>query len=130
MKLLLDEMYPVAIASGLRDRGYDVQAVQEDDRLRSLDDRTLFARAQEMRRAIVTENVSDFIALDVSARSEGRPHHGLVFTSPRSFPRAKRRFVGAMVRALAAFLADHREDEAANAIWWLEPRKSGSAEPS
>jgi hypothetical protein len=121
LKFLLDEMYPAAIAEALRDRGHDVVAVQEDRQLRSLDDPSLFAKAQEMGCSIVTENINDFVALDAAARARGRAHYGLVFTSPKSFPRARRRFVGAMVRALAAFMGEHDETEPSGGIWWLEP---------
>lgn len=38
LKLLLDEMFPAAIASALRAEGYDVIAVQEHSDLRELND--------------------------------------------------------------------------------------------
>ncbi len=64
LKLLLDEMFPAAIARALRSDGYDVIAVQEDNDLRESSDPALFATAQRLERTIVTENVKDFLPLD------------------------------------------------------------------
>lgn len=122
MKLLLDEMYPASIAIGLRKRGYDVIAVQEDDNLSESDDESLFRMAQDMERAIVTENVKDFLPLDALMHGTGRVHYGLVFTTNRSFPRHHRRFVGAITAALAGFLdGQPRATAAASAVHWLQP---------
>jgi len=58
-------------------------------------------RRRRERRAIVTENVVDFVELHRSAVVSGMDHYGLVFTSPRGFPRT-RRAIGRLVRALDA----------------------------
>jgi predicted nuclease of predicted toxin-antitoxin system len=122
VKLLLDEMYPASIAIGLRKRGYDVIAVQEDDNLSESDDESLFRVAQDMERAIVTENVKDFLPLDALMHGTGRAHYGLVFTTNRSFPRHHRRFVGAITAALADLLEGQpRATAAASAVHWLQP---------
>ena len=119
MKLLLDEMFPGAIAAALVERGHDVVAVSADRALRSLDDASIFEHALRGR-AVVTEDV-DYVRLDAIWRTEGRSHFGVVLTSVTSFPRHRAGFIGDLTRALESFLDDHRGDERASAIWWLQP---------
>jgi hypothetical protein len=104
VKILLDEMYPAAIAHELRERGHDVAATVERVDLAGLPDPALFAAAQIEERAMVTENVSDFMPLHNEYASSGRDHHGLIFTSNSAFPRGAPDFVGALVKALDALL--------------------------
>lgn len=118
MRLLLDEMYPPAIAAGLR-ANRDVVAVQEEETLGGLTDQDLFAEAQRLRRALVTENVVDLLPLAIETTARGQAHHGLILTTNNSFPRHGRRFVGRLVRALDDFLADHQEDEMLGVVHWL-----------
>ncbi len=120
MKLLLDEMYPAAIAVSLRAAGHDVVAVQEDVALRRLSDETLFAVAQDMGRALVTENVEDYVPLDADAHSRGVVHHGLVFTTNRSFPRHRSAFIGRLAQALDEFLGRQRESTPSSLTHWLK----------
>ncbi len=70
MRLLLDEMFPPAVARALREQGHDVVAVLEVTDLVGASDVELFSWAQQERRAIVTENVADFLALERDARAE------------------------------------------------------------
>ncbi|MDQ6617325.1 MAG: DUF5615 family PIN-like protein [Actinomycetota bacterium] len=119
MKLLLDEMFPAAIARALREDGYDVVAVQEDSDLRESSDPALFATAQRIERTIVTENVKDFMPLAAESHAHAQPHWGLVFTTNQSFPRHHDRFIGAMIRALCALLDDETRHIAVSAIHWL-----------
>lgn len=105
MKLLLDEMYPPAIAEGLRARGHDAAAVAERPELRGLSDPSLFAAAQTEGRAVVTENVRDFVPLADDHESRGAAHHGLVFVHPAKHPRGDPRTIGVMVTALDALAA-------------------------
>jgi predicted nuclease of predicted toxin-antitoxin system len=121
LKLLLDEMFPAAIAHALRAEGYDVNAVQEDSQLRELSDPALFAAAQHLQRGIVTENVKDYLPLDAQSHARPEPHWGLVITTNQSFPRHHDRFIGALARALRALLAAHSEAAAVSAIYWLRP---------
>lgn len=121
MRALLDQMYPAAIAEQLRDGGHDVQAVVEDDDLIGLPDPPLFAVAQADERAVVTENVSDFMPLHAEYASSGQPHHGLIFTSNNSFPRGASGTVGALVSELDEFLSDPPPLEPAGGwVHWLE----------
>lgn len=125
MKLLLDEMYPASVAIGLRKRGHDVIAVQEDENLIESDDEALFRIAQDMERAVVTENVKDFLPLDAVTHGAGRAHYGLIFTTNRSFPRHHRRFVGAITAALADYLEHQpRTTAATSAVHWMRPAQN------
>ena len=125
VRLLLDEMYPAAIAEALRAEGYDVVAVQEEEvGLRRLSDPLLFAAAQEVGRAVVTENIKDFAPL--AATSDTDNHHGLVFTTNRTFPRHRSAFIGAMVLSLRVFMQAHPDGEARSLVHWLQPHRETS----
>lgn len=119
MRLLIDELYPPAIARQLRERGHDVIGVQEDAALRGLDDRTLFEEACRQGRAIVTENVGDFLALDAELRARGGTSPGLILTNNRTFPRGRPGVVGALVEALDALLSGRVEQGLAGEVIWL-----------
>ncbi len=99
MKLLLDEMLSAAISEQLRRRGHDVAAVTEPPELRGLPDPDLFEHAQQDKRATVTYNREDLLALDRQYRSQGRSHHGIVILSPRRFPQGPR-IVGTLTASL------------------------------
>jgi predicted nuclease of predicted toxin-antitoxin system len=119
MKLLLDEHFSPEIARQLRSRGHDVIAARELPDLHGLTDADLLAWATAERRAIVTENVADFVELHRRSILRRRPHAGLVFTSPKRFPRT-RRAIGRIVRALDALLVDNPGRNAlAGDAWWL-----------
>jgi predicted nuclease of predicted toxin-antitoxin system len=119
LRLLLDEMYPAAIAEQLHDRGHDVDAVTARAELRSLPDPDLFAAAQQERRAVVTENIGDFSAIADAADQRGAPHHGLVLVDPAKYPRGNRRTIGRLVTQLDRLLSDHRGDAATSSRHWL-----------
>jgi hypothetical protein len=63
VKLLLDEHYSPAIARQLRTRGHDVMAVAERPDLVGLGDDELLARMAQEQRAIMTDDVKDFLPL-------------------------------------------------------------------
>lgn len=122
VRLLLDELYSKQIAERLRDLGHDVIAVNEDVDLSELPDDELFELMQGDRRAIVTENWSDFERLIRQASDAGVEHHGVIFTSRRHLPRS-RNTIGLYVRVLDDFLRRHpAEDALLNATWWLPDR--------
>ena len=82
--ILLDEMYPPALAKRLRDSGHDVVAVLDVEvGLASRSDDDVLAWAARHSRCVVTENVSDFARL----ASLGVAHCGLVFVLAQRFPR-------------------------------------------
>ena len=121
MRLLLDEHYSPTIAAQLRQRRHDVTAARAQPDPHGLPDASLLAFATGQRRAIVTENVADFVELHRAAVITGRRHFGIVFTSSPRFLR-NTRSIGRMVRALDALLAANRSDDALlNQTWWLQP---------
>lgn len=103
MKLLLDEHFSPEIARQLRARGHDVVAAAELPDLNGLTDADLLAWAGAETRVLVTEDVADFVELHRRSVLRGRPHAGLIFTSPRGFPRT-RRAIGRLVAALEELL--------------------------
>jgi predicted nuclease of predicted toxin-antitoxin system len=119
LRLLLDEMDPSAVAEQLRHRGYDVSAVTERSDLRSLDDPALFGLAQQERRAIVTENIADFIPLADAADQRGQRHQGLILIDPAKFPRGNQWTIGRLVAELEAVLKAYADDKPRNIRHWL-----------
>ena len=123
MKLLLDEMFPPAVAEGLRRKGVDVVAIQETPPLRGLPDPEVFVVAQIEGRCLVTENIPDFVPLESAWRAEHEgPHYGLVFVAPGTFPRHRQRVVGRLVAALASMTTAGRPEP--GTVTWLTPAES------
>jgi len=121
LRLLLDEHYPRGIAEELRRLGHDAQAVQERPELQGVADADLLERALAEGRALLTENVRDFMPLFIVAASAGEATAGLVFSSPERMPRS-RRSIGAFVAALDALLRSHPGERALEGqVWWLQP---------
>lgn len=119
MRLLLDEHLSPEIARQLRSRRHDVEAAAERPDLVSLPDGELFARMAAERRAIVTNNVPDYVQLFNAALRNGEEHYGLLFTDDRSMPRG-RHTIGLFVRVLDELLEAHpAEDALRNQLRWL-----------
>lgn len=111
-------MFAPRIAAALRELGHDVIAVTERGDLRGLEDDEVLEAAWRARRALVSEDVRDFIAL---AREGG--HYGVLFTPARSLPR-RRESTGSLVRTLDAYLRSHPGEAALVDQWeWLGPRE-------
>jgi hypothetical protein len=122
VKLLLDEHYSPEIARQLRTRGHDVMAVAERPDLVGLGDDELLAWMAQEQRAIMTNNVKDFMPLASRATVAAEHHFGLLFTSDRSMPR-RSDAVGRFVEALDDFLQHHKgEDSCRNQVQWLARR--------
>lgn len=124
MKLVLDEHYSPAIAEQLRLRGYDVLPVAERvgaelAQLRRMPDEELLRWARGERRILVTENVRDFMAIHHAFLARGEPHAGILFTSPRKFPR-RTGAVGVLVSALATFMDRHDASALMGDVTWLQ----------
>ncbi|MGO9875929.1 MAG: DUF5615 family PIN-like protein [Acidimicrobiia bacterium] len=118
MKLLLDEMFSVAIAEGLRRRSLDAIAAQEEPEPRGLHDEQLFVFAQLDERCIVTENIADFVAVELQWRAEQRRaalRDDLV--APTAFPRHRRGVVGRLVAALAGQVETNQPEQ--GTVVWL-----------
>jgi hypothetical protein len=121
VRLLLDEHYSPKNAAELRKRGLDVVSASERDVLRGLGDRELWSLASAEGRALMTENVADFMPLVREAAAEGTRHSGVVFTSPRSLPRGPRT-IGLYVKRLGRFLRERPADDAlGDQVHWLDP---------
>jgi hypothetical protein len=119
LRLLLDEMYPPAIAEQLRDRGHDVDAVTGRSELRALADTDLFALAQAERRAVVTEDVADFSIIADDCDRRGQTHFGLILVPPDRYPRRSQRTIGRMVTELDRLLSAHTDETATSLRHWL-----------
>ena len=119
MRLLLDEHLSPQIARRLRSRGHDVQAVVERPELVSLPDRELFARMVAERRAILANNVLDYVKLFNEWLGGGDEHYGLLLFDDRSVPRS-RNTIGLFVRVLDELLDAHPAEGALrNQLRWL-----------
>jgi nucleoside-diphosphate-sugar epimerase len=112
-------MYPSAIAEQLRARGHDVHAVTARPELRALPDKDVFDVAQQERRAVLTENISDFSVIADRCDERGQAHHGLIFVDPAKHPRGDQRTVGRLVTGLDGLLKEHPADEPTSLRSWL-----------
>jgi hypothetical protein len=121
VRLCLDEHYSSRIAEELRSRGHDVHAVSERRELRTLSDPELWSRLQSERRALLTEDVRDFVPLVREAAEAGADHWGIVFSSPRSLPRGPGT-IGIFVDRLDELMRRHAgEEDFRNRVMWLQP---------
>ncbi len=118
MKLLLDEMHTPIIADRLDDKTFDVVAVAAQPGLRGMADEGLLAYASTEQRALVTENVADFMPLATRWVDEHKTHAGLVFTNPKRFSRATLAYPGNLIASLREFLTDP-PITGESWIWWL-----------
>jgi Domain of unknown function (DUF5615) len=80
--LLLDEMYPPALARAISDRGHDVLAVAALADLAGSPDEAVLAAASAAGRCLVTENVRDFAVLIRHVH-----HQGVLFVNAQRWPR-------------------------------------------
>lgn len=119
LKLLLDEHYSYEIAIALRKKGYDVVAAQEKPKLMSMSDRELLTAATEAGRALVTENIADFVPITHELTAKSMDHCGIVLVSAKRYPRSKRA-MGSFISALTDFLKSHGEGRyQKNVVSWL-----------
>jgi nucleoside-diphosphate-sugar epimerase len=129
MRLALDHHYSTHIAIRLRERGHDVVAAVERG-WEAEDDEALLALCETDGRALVTNNVADFMVIARRWATQGRCHAGLVFTSDASMPRS-RDTIGRYVEALDALLEAHpAENSFVDRVHWLTgapPDAIGSA---
>jgi predicted nuclease of predicted toxin-antitoxin system len=118
VKLLLDEHHSPRAAAELSKSGFDVLAASTDQRFRSASDEDVFVLATMEQRAIVTENIADFVVLAARWTVEGRAHSGIILTHPARFNRATKNYPGSLIKALTAFLEAPPllED---SWIWWF-----------
>jgi len=117
--LLLDEMFPGAMAEQLSAKGHDVRAVVASPLFAGLPDEEVLIGAAEAGRALVTANIKDFMPIDARYRATGRTHAGLIMVSTKTFPQ-NRAYVAAVTTALNSLLAS-TSDELAGQIVFLQP---------
>jgi hypothetical protein len=119
VKLLLDEMYPAHLARALRERGTDAEAVDERGPLRGLADEELLGVAAREGRALVSENVADFMGLYGEWGAAGRRHAGIVIALSSRFSRTPAGYE-VLVDALFELCAQRSGHEAlVNAVHFL-----------
>jgi predicted nuclease of predicted toxin-antitoxin system len=119
MRLLLDEYFSPEIARRLRARGHDLAVVAERTDLVGLSDEELFWRMAQEERAIMTNNVKDFVPLANRAAVNGEDHFGLVLTSDKRMPR-RLDAIGLVVEAVDEFLGRYQAKEGCrNQVRWL-----------
>jgi len=118
VRLLLDEHYTDAIAEQLRAAGHDAESVSERG-LKGLADEPLLELCDRESRALLTNNVRDFIPLSRDWAAGGREHAGLIFTSDISLPRHKGT-VGRYVELLSTLMLENEAERAlSNQVRWL-----------
>lgn len=117
MRLVIDEMYSPAIAEQLRARGHDAIAVQDVAGLAGLSDNALLSWAHDHERAIITENVVDFLTLHADCLQTGGRHSGIILASNAAYPRARASTLGAVVVALDRLLT--QVDRLDTDVRWL-----------
>ncbi len=100
MRLLLDAMLSRRIAKQLRERNFDVIALNEDPIREDLDDPAVLTLATSESRAVVTYNIVHFLQVDKEWRESGREHGGIVLVAP-SLPNSA---IGEITKALESFL--------------------------
>ncbi|MEX1004324.1 MAG: DUF5615 family PIN-like protein [Acidimicrobiia bacterium] len=118
MKLLLDEMHAPTIAETLGGETFDVVAVPAQPGLRGISDEDLLVYATTGERALVTENVADFMPLVMHWAGANRAHPGLIFTNPKQFNRATLAYPGNLINGLRHFLNDP-PISGDSWTWWL-----------
>jgi predicted nuclease of predicted toxin-antitoxin system len=115
VKLLLDEMYPAALAEGLRAAGIDSITVR-DLGLGGSSDRDVFAAAVLAGYAVLTENVADFAAIAAEHLNAGEHHSGVLIALSNRFSRRP-----AGRRPLIAAIEAHARETLEDRIIYLEP---------
>ena len=86
MKLLLDEMYPAALAQALREQGVTTETVAALG-LTGRSDHDVFAAAVADGYAVVTENVADFTRIAGEHVAGGHHHPGVLIALSSRFSR-------------------------------------------
>lgn len=85
----------------------------------SAEDETLLTLSTAEKRALLTNNVRDFVPIVTRWVGEGRSHYGLLLVSDRTLKRS-RKTIGAYVRAIDRALHEHPvQDALRDQIRWL-----------
>ena len=108
MKLLLDEMYPKALAVALREERIDAVTVAELGLAGSSDDE-IFAVSVGNAYVILTENVADFVHISADHVAAGRHHPGVLIALSTRFSRRPAGISG-LVDAVRAVVTENLGD--------------------
>lgn len=114
MRLLIDEMYPPALAEGLRAAGIDAVTVG-DLHLSGNSDAEPFAAAAADGRAVLTENVGDFARIAAEHSTRGAHHHGVLIALSTRFSRRP-----AGIRPLIEAIEAIESEQLADRVLYLE----------
>ncbi|MBF8265291.1 MAG: hypothetical protein HW384_1155 [Dehalococcoidia bacterium] len=116
LRLYLDENITPVLAQQLRRRGFDVVSASEVGMLAKTDEEQL-EYASNNGRVLLTFD-TDFIPIVVRWLSNGRHHNGIVISKE-----VKRDQTGELVKLCSMFLSQVRNDEATDAIFFLQQFK-------
>jgi predicted nuclease of predicted toxin-antitoxin system len=108
LKLLLDEMYPPALAEALRASGIVAFTVGERG-LAGRSDSDVLAAAVEDGYVVLTENVADFAPIAAEHLTAGRHHSGLLIALSSRFSR-RPSGIPKIAAAVRAITNDELED--------------------
>jgi predicted nuclease of predicted toxin-antitoxin system len=108
LKLLLDEMYPAALAESLRGVEIDARTVVELG-LAGRSDQDILATAIERGCAVLTENVGDFNNISAEHLIAGGHHPGVLIALSSRFSR-RPAGIGRLLSAIRA-IADQQLDD-------------------
>jgi len=86
VKVLVDEMYPAAVAEALQGAGIEATTVS-DLRLAGATDPEVFDAAVAGGYCVLTENVGDFARIAAEYSTAGGHHHGLLVALSSRFSR-------------------------------------------
>jgi Domain of unknown function (DUF5615) len=114
LKLLLDEMYPPALARTLQAVGIDAITIIELGMTGSADP-DVFAYAVRQNRTVLTENVADFVSIAAQHSTTGVHHPGLLIALSNRFSRRP----AGHGRLLIAIQA-HQTEDLSDRIIYLE----------
>jgi len=120
VRLVLDHHFSPMIAAVLRERGHDVIACTERG-WHTASDEELLALGSGEERAVLTNNVADFMSVSRSWSGVGRSHFGLAFTSDARMPRS-RASIGTFVESIDRLMTAHSgARELRDQVVWLSP---------
>jgi hypothetical protein len=118
VRLALDHHYPIAISEQLQRKGHDAVTALERG-WQAEPDESLLTLCLGEQRALLTNNVSDFMTLARQWATIGQQHAELIFTSDATLPRTHA-MIGRYVRLLDALCrANPRNDALLDRVHWL-----------
>jgi hypothetical protein len=119
VKILVDEVYPAAVAGALEAAGIEAATVA-DLRLAGASDPEVFGAAAAGGYSVLTENVGDFARIAGEHSTAGGHHHGVLIALSSRFSR-RPAGVGPLVAAILA-VAD---DQIVDRVVYLKPAEGG-----